>query len=423
MEKWVGAAMMAAMGIILPQISHAQGVADSIGSLQEVLDKLYDDMINNLGEKLIGIGQGIGGFAAVFYIGSRVWKNIANAEPVDVYPLLRPFALGLCVMFFPLVLNAINGVLKPTVMVTEIMVKDSNKAIAQQLKRKAEAIKTTDEYKMYVGINGEGNRDEWYKYTHENKDPADEDWIDGLGNDFKFAVSKATYNFQNSIKTWMSEILNVLFQAAALCINTLRTFQLIVLGILGPLVFSFSIFDGLQNTLTSWISRYINIYLWLPVANIFGAIIGQIQENMIANDINQIQLNGTTFFSSTDAAYLVFLVIGIIGYFTVPTVAGYIINAGSQGSLVSKVTNLATNHAMSAGGMAGSAVSGAGGMVAGRAAQTISNIKNARENFNEGQRAHESSSGENRGKGTHGHIGRVAGHVGSFLHERLKGNS
>lgn len=401
MAKWVGAVIFAAVGMLLPQISHAQGVADSIGSLQQVLDKLYGDMIP-LCSKLIGVGQGIAGFAAVFYIGSRVWRNIANAEPIDVYPLLRPFALGLCVMFFPLVLNSINGILNPTVMVTAVMVTDSNKAIALQLQKKAEAIKKTPAYEMYVGSTGEGNRDEWYKYTHQNKDPEDEGWIDGIGNDVRFAVSKAQYNFQNSIKTWMSEVLNVLFQAAALCINTLRTFQLIVLGILGPLVFGLAVFDGLQNSLTSWIARYINVYMWLPMANIFGSIIGKIQENMLANDIHQIQEQGDTFFSSTDAAYLIFLVIGIIGYFTVPTVAGFIVNAGGGGSMLSRVTNLANS---------------AGMMVAGRAGQTISNIKNARENFNQGER------GESRGQGTHGHVGRVAGSVGSFMHERLKGKS
>ena len=39
-----------------------------------------------------------------------------------------------------------------------------------------------------------------------------------------------------------------LFEAAALCINTIRTFYLIVLAILGPLVFGIAVFDGFQHT-------------------------------------------------------------------------------------------------------------------------------------------------------------------------------
>ena len=107
----------------------------------------------------------------------------------------------------------------------------------------------------------------------------------------------------------MSEVLKVLFEAAALCINTIRTFYLIVLAILGPLVFGLAVFDGFQHTLTVWLARYLNIFLWLPVANIFGGIMGKIQENMLKEDLHQIATNGDTFFSTTDTAYLIFMII------------------------------------------------------------------------------------------------------------------
>jgi len=138
-------------------------------------------------------------------------------------------------------------------------------------------------------------------------------------------------------------VLRVLFEAAALCIDTLRTFQLVVLAILGPLVFGLSVFDGFQHTLTVWIARYINVFLWLPVANIFGSIIGKIQEKMLALDLSQIQQSGDTFFSRTDMAYLVFMIIGIVGYFTVPSVANYIVHAGGGGAFGHKVTSLFSN--------------------------------------------------------------------------------
>src|SRR6185312_17077684 len=87
------------------------------------------------------------------------------------------------------------------------------------------------------------------------------------------------------------------------------------------------------------------IFLWLPVANLFGAIIGTIQEQMIKLDIQQIAANGSTSFSSTDTAYLIFLIIGIIGYTTVPSVANYIVNAGGGGALLVKTTNIAAGSA------------------------------------------------------------------------------
>lgn len=336
MKLFIRLVCIAIVVLLIPRFAEAQGMANRIHSLHEVLEKLYDDMMP-LCSRLIGVGRGIAGFAATWYIAARVWGHISRAEPVDFYPLFRPFVLGFAVLIFPSVIAMINGVMKPTVTSTAAMVTESDKAVAQLLKMKEEAIKKTAYWQMYVGTNGSGDRDKWYKYHYGDKS---EGWIKSIGNDIKFSFAKFSYNFRNSIKQWMAEVLKVLFEAAALCINTIRTFYLIVLAILGPLVFGIAVFDGFQHTLTVWIARYLNIFLWLPVANIFGGIMGKIQENMLKEDLQQIATNGDTFFSSTDTAYLIFMIIGIIGYFTVPSVANYIIHAGGGNTLLYKVTNM-----------------------------------------------------------------------------------
>lgn len=367
-------ALFAILAMALPFKSQAQGMADDMNSLHSVLEQLYDEMMP-LCSNLLGVGQGIAGFAAIWYIASRVWRHIASAEPIDFYPLFRPFVIGFCIMIFPSVLDMINGVMKPTVTATAAMVAGSNKAIEVLLQQKENALKSTDPWQMYVGADGNGDRDRWYKYTHDDADPQGEGAFSSIGNDIKFAMSKASYNFRNSVKEWMSEVLRVLFEAASLCIDTLRTFQLIVLSVLGPLVFGISVFDGFQHTLTVWLARYINIYLWLPVANIFGSIIGKIQENMLKIDIAQANDYGDTFFSKTDIAYLAFMIIGIVGYFTVPSVANYIVHAGGGGALGQKVTTIfsnSTNSAVNTASAGAGMVVDAMGNTAGRMSQSMS---------------------------------------------------
>jgi len=369
--------------ILSPFMSRAQGVADDMNGLHSVLEQLYDEMMP-LCSNLIGVGQGLAGFAAMWYIASRVWRHIASAEPIDFYPLFRPFVIGFCIMIFPSVLYMINGVMKPTVTATAAMVEGSNKAIERLLKEKEEALKETDPWKMYVGSTGSGDQDKWYRYTHDDADPSGQGMLDGIGNDIKFAMSKASYNFRNSVKEWMSEILRVLFESASLCIDTLRTFQLVVLSILGPIVFGISVFDGFQHTMTVWLARYINIYLWLPVANIFGSIIGKIQENMLKIDIAQAGEYGDTFFSRTDVAYLVFMIIGIIGYFTVPSVANYIVHAGGGGALGQKVTSMfssSTTSVMSTASQGTTMAADAMGNAAGRMYQSMANSGNSEPYF------------------------------------------
>lgn len=379
MATWRRAAFLAAVGMVLPQLSQAQGLGGEKNSLHGVLEQLYGEMIP-LCSKLIGVGQGIAGFAATWYIAARVWRHIANAEPVDFYPLFRPFVLGFAIMIFPSVLAMMNGVLMPAVTATSDMVSDSDKAIAVLLRRKEEAIRKTNAWQMYAGESGSGDRDRWYKYTHDNQAPAGEGMLESVGHDIQFAMAKASYSFRNSVKEWMSEVLRVLYEAAALCINTIRTFQLVVLAILGPLVFGLAVFDGFQHTLTVWFARYINVFLWLPVANIFGSVMGRIQEKMLALDISQVQDAGDTFFSATDTAYLIFMIMGIVGYFTVPSVANYIVHASGGNTLLYKVNNLLSNTSRSAvhtvSGGAG-IVAGAMGNAAGRISSMSRNGTNA----------------------------------------------
>lgn len=396
MSNYFKHALTAWCGFLCPMAAMAQGMGTEIRNLHGILDQLYAEMMP-LCSQLVGVGQGIAGFAATWYIASRVWRSISNAEPVDFYPLFRPFVIGFAIMIFPSVLALINGVMQPTVRGTSAMLDNSDQAIKVLLQRKQEAAKDSRYWQMFQGEGGQGDREKWLKYTEglSNDAPAPEEGFwESISNGFAFAGAKISYNFRNSIKQSLSEILGILFEAAALCINTLRTFQLVVLSILGPLVFGLSVFDGFQHTLTVWLARYINVFLWLPVANIFGAIIGKVQEMMLELDISQISNNGDTFFTATDTGYLVFMIIGIIGYFSVPSVANYIVHAASGGALPHKVTAMFGSGSMKtvamAGTGAGMAVTGASmvadkfGDVAGRLVQSMSSHGTSSGYFKEG---------------------------------------
>ncbi len=82
MAKWRSAALGAAVGMFLPLIAHAQGFSNQVNSLQGALNQLYEEMLP-LCSQLIGVGQGIAGFAATWYIASRVWRHLANAKLIS----------------------------------------------------------------------------------------------------------------------------------------------------------------------------------------------------------------------------------------------------------------------------------------------------------------------------------------------------
>lgn len=322
-------------------------------NLHQILQSLYTDMMP-LCSQMTGVAKGLAGLGALFYVACRVWQSLARAEPIDVFPLLRPFALGICIMFFPtIVLGTLNSILSPIVTGThrilETQTFDMNEYRQQKDKLEIEAMRRNPETAYLVD-----------KEAFDNK--LDElgalDAIEACG----MYVDRAMYNMKKSVQNFFRELLELMFNAAALVVDTLRTFFLIVLSILGPISFAISCWAGFQASLSQWFVRYISIYLWLPVSDLFSSVLARIQTLMLQRDIEQ--LSDPNFIpDSSNAVYITFLIIGIIGYFTIPTVANWIVQAGGGAGNYGKNVNQAASKTGSiVGGAAGATV----GNVAGR---------------------------------------------------------
>ena len=309
-------------------------------NLHQILRSLYEQMVPLCGD-MAGVAKGIAGLGALFYVAYRVWQSLARAEPIDVFPMLRPFAIGLCIMFFPTV-------------VLETL--DMNRYREQKDKLEYEAMMRNPETAYLV------SNEEFDKQLEElGWSPGDMVTMAGM------YIERGMYNMKKGIRDFFREILELMFQAAALVIDTIRTFFLVVLAILGPIAFAISVWDGFQSTLTQWICRYIQVYLWLPVSDMFSTILAKIQVLMLQSDIERMQADPNFSLDSSDGVYIIFMIIGIIGYFTIPTVAGWIIQAGGMGSYGRNVNQTAGR----AGSMAGSVAGAAAGNVVGRAGKLL----------------------------------------------------
>lgn len=324
-------------------------------NLHQILRSLYDEMLP-LSADMAAVAKGVAGLGALFYVALRVWQSLSRAEPIDVFPLLRPFAIGLCIMFFPtVVLGSINGVLSP-------IVTGTNKILQNQVLNLNDLQKKKDRLEYEAMIR---NPETAYLVSNEEFDKK----LDALGwspSDIAtmsgMYMEKGMYELKKIIRDWFRELLEVLFQAAALVIDSIRTFFLIILSILGPLSFAISVWDGFQSTLTQWLSRYISVYLWLPVADLFSAMLAKIQTLIIERDIEL--LNDPSYIPDTNnTVYSIYMIIGIVGYLTIPTVAGWIIQVGGGNNMLKKVNDMATKTGNVGGAGAGSVAGNIGGQL------------------------------------------------------------
>ena len=328
-------------------------------NLHTILESLYNEMMPLCGD-MLDVAKGLAGLGALFYVAVRVWQSLARAEPIDVYPLLRPFAIGICIMLFPtLVLGTMNTVLSPIVQGTHKMLEGQTMDMQQYREQK-------DRLEREAMLR---NPETAYLVSDEEFDRQLDElgWSpDAMATRMGMYMEVGMYNLEKNIRDAFRSLLELLFAAASLLIDTVRTFFLVVLSILGPIAFAFSVWDGFQSTLSQWFTRYISVYLWLPVSDLFSCMLAKIQVLMLQNDILELQNNPNYSLDNSNSVYVIFMLIGIIGYFTVPTVAGWIVQAGGAGNYNRNINRTATKTGGFAAGAAGSGLGHIGGRLRGK---------------------------------------------------------
>lgn len=280
---------------------------------EQKLEAIYTEMLA-FTSQFINLGRAIGGLGALLYISSRVWGHIARAEPVDLFPLLRPFAIGLAILLFVPLCGALRGITMAVAHGTDSIrvgqLTEVNRLTAQRDQLAAAAKQKSD-----LEINKE------YEAELANLGALD------LDRRASLAMNQMQYSVGQQFREWVKSILELGALAAKLAISLISTFLLVLLSIAGPLAFGIAIIPGFGGGIMKWLGYFITISLWVPVANIYASVLAHVQVTMLVKNIEQLQNGGTA--ESSDIAYLCMLVLAIVGYIMVPKAAEMLV-AGSD---------------------------------------------------------------------------------------------
>ncbi|MBT9395040.1 hypothetical protein KLP40_17875 [Hymenobacter sp. NST-14] len=311
--------------------------------MEQMLGRLYDSMLP-LVAQFVTLGRAVGGIAALIFISSRVWGHIARAEPIDLYPLLRPFLIGLAILLFPQLLGGLRGITGALATSTDSVRTDQTARI-DQLQQQKKALLARQPGNEYFAT------DEAYEKRLEELGGAT--GMSNMGQQAALGFDKLKYEVKQDFREWMKNTLELFHIAARLLVNVLATFLLIVLSVLGPLTFGIAIFPSFTGSIAKWLGQFVTISLWVPVANIFGAIMGQFQVMMLEADIGR--LNTGAGVDSADFGYLVFLCIAIAGYLVIPFITDMMLAASGVSGVARAMQGALVGTAATAGAAAGAA--------------------------------------------------------------------
>ncbi len=161
------------------------------------------------------------------------------------------------------------------------------------------------------------------------------------GSSNPIADAFSIFSLRNLIKTWIAEALEFFYQVPPSS-STRSARSNSWCCRFSVLLSSGSVYLTVSNRRSVTGSRAISMYS----CGFRWRIFSERSRRQIQLNMEAMQLaagNTDPFFASTNSAYLIFLAIAIVGYFTVPSIAGYIVQAGGH-ALFSKISALASTY-------------------------------------------------------------------------------
>lgn len=310
---------------------------------EQLLLNLKSDMLP-LCSQIAIIAKAIAMLGCLISISMTTIKSMADLEPIDFWKYLKPLSIAFCIMMFePLVIGSLDGILQPLAKATSVIAESQEVDFYEKSDR-------LEEERARLKPNSNV-----VYYLTENEQKADkvigEEKVQNVTDkDYEEIARKKLAADIEYKKTWimsaLESILQVLSFAAKMIINIVGTFFLIILAILGPLAFAAACFPILESSLSNWLGHYISTSLWLPIANLFTAVLSRAQVMLCDQQLDSISVTGT----ANSILLLAMMVVGIYGYFSVPSISNWIVQAGGSGSYSRNMTNHAKQAATSVAG-------------------------------------------------------------------------
>ncbi len=324
----------------------------NLGEFNQLLDQTYEKMIH-MTDSMMTFSMALGGIGALFYAFKHIAFSLANAEPIDIYALRRPFIIGLLISMFPiLVIGTIDAVMEPVAHVTEGLIDDQRDKLEDlqeryNLTKDAILVKNKKAYRLSA---------ERYKEVElqiNSKTVSLEQAKEAVSEGTSFSISDIVDSFSRKASEMWDDMVYATFSTILLgimmIISFLSVFFRLILNIIGPLVFAFAIFPGLENGLISWVLRYISIWMWVPIGHILHAFLEVINIRMLEEDLATLTaaLNSSENITPTFSSSLmsIFYFFGIAGFIATPTIAGWVVEAGGGVAGLGKALKGATAKA------------------------------------------------------------------------------
>lgn len=293
------------------------------------------------------LGQAIGGFGALCYMGYLGWQMQEGARPWEVTPMIRPTIIAFILMYWgaftSMIQYPLQSLAEPGIALFQDIEKDANDLRVERFKKQNQILE--------VLIKTQAEEEAKQETLNKLEVKADDSWYD-IDVDKLLAPAKEWYmKMEFKIQKTLSEII----EAVALTILRVCTYLIFfiqkiwsyVLIVLGPIAIGMSLIPGFENSFNNWVTKFININLYTfityTIINIGQQLImsgyqmeldryALIIDSGGVADMNTLRVyvqNSGMMYTALFPA-VAYIVTGI-GILMVPSIADSIVSAGGAG--------------------------------------------------------------------------------------------
>lgn len=324
------------------------------GAFEKWFMEVFTNLDNSVQDSAQGsalVGKAIGGLGALMYLGYMGWQMAAGDREWEITPMLKPILIGFTLVYWSGFVNLIQApfeaIAQPGIAIFSDIESDVNDLRVQRFKKQQQLLDAV------IKLNAEEDaKQEVINNTREN---ADDSWLDvseGLDKLIQ-PIKEWQIRMQFQMQKLVAEVIEfVCLSILRICVYLIFFIQKIwayILIILGPIAVGMALIPGFENSLYSWVSKFININLYTFVAYTIINIGQQLIASGYTMEIERYDTllsNGTitnldalmVYISNSGMIYnglftcVAYIVTGI-GVLMTPTIADTIVTAGGAGAM------------------------------------------------------------------------------------------
>ncbi|WP_143884137.1 hypothetical protein [Chryseobacterium binzhouense] len=365
------------LAILLPVMGFAQTDGDysnllqflkGDGAFEKWFMEVFTKLDNSVQDSAAGsalVGKAIGGLGALMYLGYMGWQMAAGDREWEITPMLKPILIGFTLVywsgFVSMIQAPFEAIAEPGISIFSEIESEVNDLRVERFKKQQQLLDAV--------IKLKAEEDAKQEVIENTTEDADDSWFD---------ISEGLDKLIQPIKEWsirmefqMQKLVAELIEFCCLsilriCVYLIFFIQNIwsyILIILGPIAVGMALIPGFENSLYSWVSKFININLYTFVAYTIINIGQQLIASGYTMEIERYDTllsNGTitnldalmVYVSNSGMIYnqlftcVAYVVTGI-GVLMTPTIADSIVSAGGAGAMT-KMKSAAGKMASSA---------------------------------------------------------------------------